>query len=70
MIEDDANMCLVVVNEVTTDSDLFLTNRSYLLSDLKGEEYENTVTEWGNALTVTFNDAAVKRYDIKKLDIV
>ena len=70
VIEDDANMCLVVVNEVTTDSDLFLTNRSYLLSDLKGEEYENTVTEWGNALTVTFNDAAVKRYDIKKLDIV
>lgn len=69
VIEDDANICLVVVNEVTLESEVFQANQSYLLSDMKGEEFEGRLIQWGKELDVTFNEAAVSRYDIKKLKI-
>jgi len=42
-------------------------NESYLLSELKSDEFDARLTEWGKELNVTFNEAAVTRYDAKKL---
>lgn len=67
VVSEDTYVCLVVVNDVTIDSDEFLENEAYVLYQMKQEEYEARVIEWANVLDVTFNEDAVKRYDIKKL---
>ncbi len=69
VFEDDANICLVIVNEVTAESPIFLQNEDYLLSDMKSEEFEQRLAQWGRELNIVFNDAAVSRYDVKKLKI-
>lgn len=69
VFEDDANICLVVVNEVTVESPIFLQNEDFLLSDMKSDEFEQRLLDWGKALNVTFNQAAVSRYEAKKLKL-
>lgn len=69
VFEDDENIYLVIVNEVTTESPIFLQNQSYLLSEMKADEFEDRLIQWGKELNVSFNSAAVSRYDAKKLKI-
>lgn len=69
VFEDDKSICLAIVNEVTTESQIFLQNESYLLSEIKSDEFEDRLIQWGKELNVTFNSAAVSRYDAKKLKI-
>jgi len=49
------------------EDEVYLMNESYLLSELKSDEFDARLTEWGKELNVTFNEAAVTRYDAKKL---
>lgn len=69
VFEDDSSVCLVIVNEVTEESEIFLQNIDYLLSDMKSEEFEQRLIDWGKELGVSFNNSAVSRYEAKKLKI-
>jgi len=67
VLEDGSHVYLIVVDEVTVEDEVYLMNESYLLSELKSDEFDARLTEWGKELNVTFNEAAVTRYDAKKL---
>ena len=69
VFEDDTSVCLAIVNEVTKESDIFLQNVDYLLSDMKSEEFEQRLIDWGKEMGVNFNSSAVSRYEAKKLKI-
>lgn len=69
VFQDETSICVAVVNEVTEESQIFLQNESYLLSELKADEFEERLIQWGKELNITFNNAAVSRYDAKKLKI-
>jgi len=69
VFKDDDSIYVIVVNEVTSESQIFLQNESYLLSELKSDEFENRLIEWGKGLNITFNSASVSRYDAKKLKL-
>lgn len=67
VLDDGTNAYVIVVDEVTVEDEVYTLNESYLLSYLKSDEFDKRLADWGKELNVTFNEAAVTRYDAKKL---
>lgn len=67
LVEEDSFYIVAIRYDILEDSKDFDTNKDSVLADLKGDEFEALVDEWGKAVKLTANEAAVKRYDPKKL---
>lgn len=55
--------------DATKDQKNFDEMRASVLLDIKNDPFEEMVTEWGKALSYTLNDAAVKKYNPKNIDL-
>ncbi len=68
VLEDETNgLTLVVRKDVTEDPYYFNNLRDQLLYDLKQEEMETTITEYGNSLAMDKNDFAINQFKPKKI---
>lgn len=72
IVEDDEAYYLVVrydLEERMTEEDLWNENQMYSVQvTMFNEDFDAYIKEWSDALTVTKNDAAYKRYDPFKFD--
>lgn len=66
VVEDDQNIYVVQPLDVLS-GDSFTNYRSTILQNLKGEEFNEMVTEWANALSIEENSAAVSKHNPKHL---
>lgn len=64
---DGEHYYLVLKLDILEDEEYFASARASLLSEMKYDEFEGTVTEWTAAQSVSKNDAAYKRYDPEKM---
>ncbi len=68
--ESETGIYLFVRYDVNADENDFESRKSGILSQLKYEEFNNEVAEWGKSISgVTYNEAALKRYTPKKLKV-
>lgn len=67
VLETDKAYCVVLRLEM--DDDDLETYYDTLLMNYKQEAFDELVTAWGNALTISINNASVSRYNPKKLKI-
>lgn len=67
MFEDEKQMVIFKKRDAVADQELFEQMKPTLLSELKGEEYSELVTEWAQAVDVEFNKKSLKRYSAEEL---
>ena len=66
LVEDEDNSCIYIIKrlDILERKDFFEGDqRTTILTEMFMEEFEKTAVEWADAYTVSFNTAAVKRYD-------
>lgn len=66
IIEDGEYYYLVYRMELFSDETYFDTNKNAALYEIKEEEFSAMVDTWAEAVSLTINDAAVKRYKFEK----
>ncbi len=66
IIEDGEYYYLVYRMELFSDETYFDTNKNAALYEMKEEEFSAMVDSWAEAVSLTINDAAVKRYKFEK----
>lgn len=66
IIEDGEYYYLVYRMELFSDETYFDTNKNAALYEIKEEEFSAMVDSWAEAVSLTINDAAVKRYKFEK----
>ncbi len=68
LIEEDEVYYIVYKMDLFADEEYYDYKKTDVLNELKGEEFDATVTSWTENQNVVVNDAAVKRYTIEKLN--
>ncbi|MDD6081959.1 MAG: hypothetical protein PUB89_03805 [Oscillospiraceae bacterium] len=66
LVEDEDNSCIYIIKrlDILERKDFFEGDqRTTILTEMFMEEFEKTAVEWADAYTVSYNTAAVKRYD-------
>lgn len=66
IIEDGEYYYLVYRMELFSDETYYDTNKNAALYEMKEEEFSAMVDTWAEAVSLTINDAAVKRYKFEK----
>ena len=66
IIEDGEYYYLVYRMELFSDETYYDTNKNAALYEMKEEEFSAMVDSWAEAVSLTINDAAVKRYKFEK----
>ena len=68
--ESEDGMYLFVRYDVMENESDFAQRRAALVSALRGDAFDEQVSQWADSLTgVTYNDAALKRYTPEKLKV-
>ncbi len=68
LIEEDEVYYIVYKMDLFADEEYYDYKKTDVLNELKGEEFDATVTSWTEGQDVVVNDAAVKRYKVEKLN--
>jgi hypothetical protein len=68
LIEEDEVYYIVYKMDLFADEGYYDYKKSDVIQELKGEEFDATVTGWTAGQNVVVNDAAVKRYAVEKLN--
>lgn len=68
LIEEDEVYYIVYKMDLFADEGYYDYKKSDVMQELKGEEFDATVTGWTAGQNVVVNDAAVKRYAVEKLN--
>lgn len=66
VVEDEETIYVVQALDVMS-GDSFESYRSSILQEMKGEEFNEMVSEWANALTIEENSSAVSKHNPKHL---
>ncbi len=67
LIEEDEMYYIVHKMDLFADEEYYDYKKTDVLNELKGEEFDATVTSWTESQDVVVNDAAVKRYTVEKI---
>ncbi|MBQ8786430.1 MAG: hypothetical protein IJZ61_02195 [Oscillospiraceae bacterium] len=67
LIEEDEVYYIVYKMDLFADEEYYDYKKTDVLNELKGEEFDATVTSWTESQDVVVNDAAVKRYKVEKI---
>lgn len=69
-VETETGMYLFKKYDITENPNDFVSRKSFLLSQLKGAEFQETLNQWAEEVTgVTYNDKALDRYNPGKLKL-
>ncbi len=68
LIEEDEMYYIVYKMDLFADEEYYDYKKTDVLNELKGEEFDATITSWTEGQNVVVNDAAVKRYKVEKLN--
>lgn len=66
LVEDEDNNCIYLIKrlDVTQREDYFEGDRkNSILSEMFNDEFENTAVKWADDYGISYNTAAIKRYD-------
>lgn len=69
LIEGSESMFVLVKYDVTADKDNFDEMRSYVLTNLKGDEFTKTLEERASKVEADVNSASISRYNPKNLSL-
>lgn len=67
LLSDENGYYVIKRQEVSPTEDDFAELKESLLYDLKGEDFENIVTEKGSETEIKLHDNSIKRYKVEKL---